>query len=363
MLRSMKKSRSRPIATAIITSLTISCAALMPASGQEATATTDPVGFVSFTVNPNSDQRFGIPMAPAPVFQGTVGSVSGSTVSATGIPVLTGANYLLVTSGSAKGSWEQISSSSSDSVVLEAAISGLQAGDQIAVRPFWTLGTLLPNGGGLPASSNVFAPVGLVLVNDPAASGINIPASSLYLYHDGAQGPAGWYDASNPSQGLRNDVIISPEVSITIRNQSQSTASITVVGSVPVSPQSIAVTGSASQQDNLIYNQFPADVRLDESQLHSSGAVAASSNVFAPSDLLLVFNPSNTGINPSASAIYLYHDGSQGPAGWYNANSPAEGLKNDVILPAGAAFIVRKAQGSSSAQWTPEVPYSANLGN
>jgi uncharacterized protein (TIGR02597 family) len=329
---------------------------------QAQTATTDPVGFVSYNVNANSDQKVGVPMQQAPVFQGTAESVSGTTVSAGGLSSLTGSNYLLVTSGSAAGLWEQIASSGSGSVTLSASISGFSTNDTFLIRPFWTLGALFPNGGGIPVSSDVFAPSALVLLNNPAATGINIPAAGIYFYHDGTQGPAGWYNANDVNAGVQNNVVVSPEVSLTIRNQTGAACDVVIAGSVPVKPQAIAVVGSPSgQQDNLVFNQFPAGVTLGTSDLVQSGAIQPSTDVFAPNDLLLLYSTANTGINPSATAIYFYHDGSQGPAGWYNANDVNAGLQDSVVLPEGAAFVIRKSAGSPSAAWTPEVPYAASL--
>jgi uncharacterized protein (TIGR02597 family) len=329
-----------------------------------ATATTDPVGFVSVSVNANSDQKIGVPMQQAPVFQGAASGVSGTSISATGLPVVTGANYLLVTSGSASGSWEQIATSAAGSLTLQSAITGFATGDEFMIRPFWTLGSLFPSGSGIPASSDVFSPSALVLLNNPAATGINIPAASFYLYHDGTQGPAGWYNANDISAGLQDNVVLSPEVSLTIRNQTSGEAKVTITGSVPVKSQSLEIVGSPSeQQDNLVYNQFPAGVTLGTSGLSESGAIQPSSDVFAPIDILLLYSSTNTGINPSATAFYLYHDGSQGPAGWYNANDIPAGLQDNVPLPEGAAFVIRKAAGSPSASWTPQVPYAASLTN
>ncbi len=197
------------------------------------TATTDPVGFVSYTVNANSDQKVGVPMQQSPVFQGTADSISGTTISSPGISPLSGANYLLVTSGTASGSWEQIASSASGSVTLSSAITGFATGDAFLIRPFWTLGSLFPDGGGIPVSSDVFAPSALVLLNNPSATGINIPAAGIYLYHDGTQGPAGWYNANDINAGLQNEVVVNPEVSLTIRNQTGTACDVTIAGSDP----------------------------------------------------------------------------------------------------------------------------------
>jgi hypothetical protein len=108
-------------------SLAILFAAGFSAKAQT-TATTDPVGFVSYTVNANSDQRLGLPMQQASTFQGEAATVSGTIVSASGITSLSGANFLVVTSGTANGKWEQIQSSAAGSVTLVSSISGFANG-------------------------------------------------------------------------------------------------------------------------------------------------------------------------------------------------------------------------------------------
>jgi uncharacterized protein (TIGR02597 family) len=328
----------------------------------QTTATTDPVGFVTFTAKANSDLRLGIPMLQAPSFQGSADSVSGTTVSATGIETLSGSQYLTVTSGTAEGSWEVVASSAAGSVTLAAAITGFEAGDSFAVRPFWTLNTLFPDGGAIPASSDVFNPVASVILNNPTAQGINLAPDKAYIYHDGSQGPAGWYDSSDVNAGLKNDIVVSPEVSIAIRNNTGSDVSIPITGNVPTAKFGIDIASrAAGQQDNLVYNQFPTSVTLATSGLVESGAMSVSSDVFNPTDTLIVYSSESTGFNPAGSASYLYHDGSQGPAGWYDSADVNAGLKNDVEIPAGASFVVRKAAGSDQvSSWDPSLPYTLN---
>jgi uncharacterized protein (TIGR02597 family) len=342
-------------------SLAIILAAGLSANAQT-TATTDPVGFVSYTVNANSDQKLGVPMQQASVFQGTATTVSGTSVTASGINTLSGANFLVVTSGTANGKWEQIASSGAGSVTLSASISGFANGDSFAIKPFWTLGALFPNGGAVPASPDVFDPRALVLLNNPSATGVNIPAASFYLYHSGSVDyPAGWYDANDPDAGLQNNVVISPEVSLSIRNSTSSPVSVSFVGSVPTGKFALDIVRSESgNQDNLVYNKFPADTTLGNSDLASSGAVDSSADVFDPGDLVLFYGLNNSGANPAASAFYLYHAGSVDyAAGWYNANDPDSGLQNSVVIPAGSPLVIRKKQGiASTVSWNPSTPYT-----
>lgn len=312
---------------------------------------TDPVGYVTFTVNANSDQRLGVPMQRPAVLQATTSNVIGVTVEAPGIGALTGEHFLIVTSGNAQGEWEQVDTATEGEVTLTAEIPGFSAADQFAIRPFWTLSGLFPDGGAIPASSNPLSPDALVLLNDPNSVGTNLAASDFYFYNDGTQGDPGWFNSS--SFDPAGDVIISPEVSLTIRNNTSSEASIVIAGDVPLVPNAInVVSREGGRQDNLIFNPLPVGVTLGNSDLISSGAFEPSSNPLSPSDLLLLFDPNNSGKNASPQNFYFYNDGTQGDAGWFDASSfdPADSIE----VSQGGAFIVRKASGTDSqSSWSP----------
>jgi len=339
-------------------SLAILLAAGFSAKAQ--TATTDPVGFVSYTAKANSDQKLGTPLQQASVFQGAASSVSGTTVSATGLSALSGQNFLVVTSGSANGKWEQIASSASGSVTLSAAISGFASGDSFTIKPFWTLGTLLPSGGGVPASPDVYDPVATLFLNNAAATGVNIAPSFPYIYHDGSERTAGWYDANDPDSGLADSVIVNPEVALMVRNGSAVNATITYVGSVPTSKFALDVVRRATgPQDNLLYNKWPSDVTLGTSDLAASGAVSSSPDVYDPADVVYLLPLGSTGYNKAPSQAYLYHDGSERTAGWYDVSDPDSGSKDAVVIAAGSSLMIRKQGGANSTvSWNPDKPYS-----
>jgi uncharacterized protein (TIGR02597 family) len=280
-------------------------------------------------------------------------------VSAIGITALSGANYLLVTSGTAQGKWEQIASSDSGSVTLSAPISTFVSGDSFVIKPFWTLGSLLPDGGGIPASPDVTDPVAVVYLNNPVAVGVNIPATRPFAYSDGTGDfEAGWWDVNEPSTPV-NNTTIEPDVFITIRNNTFSPANVTFVGSVPVTNFALDVVSRASgPQDNQLYNRWPANTSLGASGLAQSGAVL-STDPTDPSDVVYIFPPDSTGLNKPAGAAYCYTDGSVDgfDAGWYNTSdfAPSDSLE----IPAGAGVMIRKGAGVNSAvSWNPNTPYS-----
>jgi uncharacterized protein (TIGR02597 family) len=346
----------------------LSGAAFLMSSAFAQGVTTDPVGYVTMTVNATSDARVSVPLFGAATYSGAASSVTAGVITVSGdVPdVTTAAHFVWVTSNAPvsplTGKWYAVDSATATTITVseDLGAAGLVAGDTFHVVPFWTLDTLLPGGGGVPLSSDVFAPVGQLLFNDVTAQGVNLAPAGSYLYHDGAQGPAGWYDVNNVGGGLAGGTVVSPETYITVRNGTGLSATLTFAGTVPtLTFANDVVSRSAGPQDSQIPNPFPADVTFSASNLVTSGALRASSNVFAPLDQLLLFAASPTGYNPSPVKSVLYHDGAQGPAGWYDVNNIGGGLIDSDTIPAGAALVVRRAAGTDAVySWAPTVPYS-----
>jgi uncharacterized protein (TIGR02597 family) len=325
--------------------------------------TTDPLGFVSYDVNANADRRIGVPLNQAPSFVGSVASVTSGTVTvSTTVPdVTTEAHYLWVTSGSLLGKWYEVTGSDSSTVTVaeDLETNGLIAADTFKVVPFWTLDTLFPNGGDIPASSDVFNPVGYLLTNDVSSVGTNLIAGSVFIYHDGSQGPAGWYDVDNLGSGTVGSTVITPESFVTIRNETISTVSVTFSGVVPRhSVSNNILSRAAGPQDNQITNPYPAPLALGSSDLVTDGAMRASSDVFNPLDVLLIYETVPNQKNPVADKVVIYHDGAQGPAGWYDVDDLGGGTIDAHELPAGGALVVRRAVGADEVlTWSPSLPY------
>lgn len=330
------------------------------------TVTTVPVGYIKKTVAASTDLKLSLPFKQSAAASGSVESVTSDTLTTTAtIPDLTSADYYLwITSGTNEGKWYQVTSSTTNTITVTDDLSGvLAADDSFEVIPFWTLNTLFPAGAGFPASSSVFAPSAFVLTNDVTAEGIiegtNRAPTSTYFYHDGTQIPAGWYQNGALGAGSQNNVVLTPESYITVRNLTLDPADIVVAGTVPAATvANNVIEREAGTQDNQLPNPYPTGVSLENSGLVSSGAVSPSSSVFAPGDLLLVFDDME-GTNPAPDKTFLYHDGTQIPAGWYQNGALGAGAQNSYQIPAGGAVVIRKVAGSDSlTTWSPGLPYT-----
>jgi uncharacterized protein (TIGR02597 family) len=340
----------------------LSGAALLTSSAFAQGVATDPVGYVTYDVAANSDVKFGSPLErSALLLDAAEAVISGTITTSVDASAATDGHYVQFTSGGLAGSWYQVSTADTSSITVAEDLTALGAvgGDSFKVVPFWTLGTLMS---GFPGSTNPSAPEALVLVNDVTSEGLNPSSSASYWYYSGETGPPqGFYDSDNPSAGVQDDLILAPNTFITVRNNGISTASLVVAGSVPVDPISIDVASlSASQNDNLIFNPYPAAITLGGSELNEDLNLGTTNPSDPNKDLILVYPAVASGQNPSSSASYWYYSGETGPPqGFYDSDNPSAGVQDSITIPAGAAFVVRRGASSDAVvDWTAPLPYS-----
>lgn len=346
---------------AILAASLVLGAAFTASSLSAQSVSTTPVGAVTTTVKAKSDERAGIVLQRPSLYTSKVSSVASGTITVSGTISSLGSEtkYVKFTSGTQIGEWFTLTASSSTTLTVaeNLATLGVVANDTFEVRPFWTLASLYPAGGGLPASTDFYDPSSFVFFNNPTAVGINLSTSGAYFYFVGdVDNPAGWYD--NDSLNLSNDTIINPDVSLVLRNGTAVNKSVVTVGEVPAVKNAITVVAKASAlQDNVIYNPYPADLSLSTSGLVSSNAVKPSPDIYDPLDQVFVYAKSSTGLNPSTSKAYFYFVGDADfTAGWYDGDL---NLVSSDKIPSGAAFIIRKAKGSNSVvSWIPPLPYT-----
>ena len=101
----------------------ICCAlAIVGMAVANAQVTTTPVGYVTITVNANSDTKVGVSMQQASVYSSGVTSVATGTITVPGtVPdVTTNPHYVLVTtpSGSLEGNWYEVTSYTSTTITV-----------------------------------------------------------------------------------------------------------------------------------------------------------------------------------------------------------------------------------------------------
>lgn len=330
-------------------------AVLFTASNVSA-VTTDPVGYTTSTVTSNADLLLGVPLSQAPTFSSKVDSVASGTITVTEtIPdVTTNAHYVIATSGALTGQWFEVTGSTSSTVTVAEDIetAGIVATDTFSITSFWTLDTLLPGGGGVPVTSNPLNIQSFIFVNDTTAVGVNLPIAASFFYFDNGT-TAGWFTAGGSPAGSN---VVSPESYLTIRNLSADSANVTITGSVPTIPLGNDVLSrSAGNQDNQLFNPYPADITLSNTELVEDGAVRATTDPLNILDFVFVYPDTSTGLNPAIVASYFYFDNGT-TTGWFTAGgTPAD----SAVIPAGAAIVIRRgADTDATFSWTPPLPYT-----
>ena len=358
---------------ALVSSLLISFSSL----SAQASASTNPVGFVSTEIFNGDDVVVGLQLERTSVYQGSVSSVLGNVVSLlnANLDVLAGPHYMLVVSSftpTMEGKWFEIQSNNFDSLTLVDNVQslGLTSSDIVKITPFWTLSELFPSGKGVGVSSDPFSPVSFVMIPDLTSSGVNLARNKFYFYHDGSSpivgNIAGWYDNDNIFGGTVDSLPLSPETYIAIRNQSGANQRYLMSGAVPVSTYSTNIVRLVDRvsQDNALVNPYPKSMTLSESGLKD--VIDVTTNPFSPTDLILLYvNSQGSGTNVPPSKVYFYHDGSSSilgnVAGWYDNDNIFGGVvDNSVSIPGGGAFVVRKSSSglAETRVWNPQLPYN-----
>lgn len=347
----------------ILRPLFISFLAGIPLLSPASTVSSDVVGYLKATVKSQSDLNISVPFVKEIFLNSRISQVQdGDILSSHTVGNIEAWKYFIhLTTGALAGQWFTIIDSTADTIKVAEDIEqmGARSEDEFSILPFWTLDTLLPNGGNIAKSPNVYSPTSQLLTYDVNADGINISPSNSYIYHSGEQGPDGWYDVNDLS-GLKGNVILHPGSYITIRNTENEDITITLAGTVQTDAfANFVKSSSSSKQDNLIPYPYCSAITLDDSNLYENGIIRASPNVHSPNDLLLIHNPTHTGYNIAPSVALIYHDGSHGSPGWYDMNALSGGPIGDTYLiePLSTLIIRRQIGNDELLIWKPVPPH------
>ncbi|GHC04052.1 TIGR02597 family protein [Cerasicoccus arenae] len=311
-------------------------------------ATTDPMGGMVIPIKGASDTRISIPFSRGIVFEGRIDSLSGSTITALGTPAwaddqfiygdadsLDPANtyYMVFLTGPKEGLALEITANDASSItvalgnenltgVQSESVDGAGNGDVFQIIPYWTPASLFASAT-LPDQTQI-------LVYDNST--INtFKAPEVYTYFDAS---SNWGDTSF---NLVNDAIIYPGEGLIVKTPpASSDLSLTVSGAVPMF-QNRQVVASDTSANDLFYGVYsPIDVTLGTSNLGIQDGTQ-----------ILLYDNTASGYF-KAPEVYTYFAASE------NWGDTSFNLSNDVILPAGGSFILRKPSTGSndSVEWT-----------
>lgn len=347
----------------------VGLASLLAVAAFAQTATTNPVGFVKLTAPAGSDTILAAPLERASEFQGLVSSISGGVITVQGSPAWTANQFLYAAgtqpktyfvrfaSGARSGSFFTVTGNAAGTLTVDLngdSLSAVMAGDQLTLRPYFTLGTLFPAAdAGVSFETSVSGLVRKTEILFPSQNlvGINPSASSTYFFFNGA-----WRKVGAAIATSFDDTVLLPDAYMIVRNKTVP-GTLTCVGSVLMSNVQIGLNSyGAAAQDNIVAVSRPVDVTLNASGLISSGAFVPSASALLRKDELFVFDNTVVATNKSAAATYFYFNN-----GWRKVGQPvATDFGADTVFKAGTGVIIRKAangSGAATVLWTNAATY------
>jgi uncharacterized protein (TIGR02597 family) len=356
-----------------LTAAALCALAIAPAFAQT-TATSTPAGFVTLACPANSDTRISTPLTRPPAFTGAVTTPlpgAGGTVTVSGSPnwsnnqfgpVGGNATHYAIfgpaaSSYSAEGKFFTITGNGANTLILDLQqddISSVPANAQVQVIPYWTLATVFPPadaGVSFIVSGSAVSRQTEILIPNHAAAGTNAAPAITYFFFNG-----GWRRFGQPVTTDFGPAILPPTENFIVRNKAGAT-SLVNLGGVEIKKVTtpLATLPSGGKQDNFVSIVRPVDVAIQDLGLIASGAFIASTSAINRTDELLVFNNASIGTNKAASATYFFFNGA-----WRKFGQPVTTDFGTDVIPAGAGFVIRKAQtaGGTTAFWVNDKTYN-----
>ena len=358
---------NQPIRRICLTA-TAACGLLLSPASAQTTATTDPVGAMTVTLQPGADNLIGFPLKKPALSRLTVSSVSELSpdvweVGFSGLTVTSGqfdqSYFIRLKDGLLDGYYFTILSNTSQTVTVDGLgvdLSALSVGDSFDVVEYHTLASLFPpsgqgSGGPLVLSSGdrLSQRGSQVLFPDLSGSGINRSSSETFYVKDVSNG--GW--ARNSDRSQANSQVVLPDMYVVIRQPSDSgVRTLTLGGSVHYGKEAVffhSLSLGSGPQDNYVALPRPVPTTLSELDFGSSFVESSGDRLSQRADQLLVFG-TPSGLNPSASETFYKVNGE------WRRNSDRS-VADSYVLEAGSAFIVRKvpSTGGVTSVWTSSI--------
>jgi len=329
---------------------------------------TDPVGFYKIVAISNSDTFVAIPFTRPPAYMGLVESVSDSNVVVSGSPGWTvnqwvypadgaasNTYYVLFRSGQKEGAHFTIISNTADTLILDLDVenlNGVTNGTQISIIPYWTLGTVFPNGEGVVPSPSPLNRATEIRIPDFGGVGINLAPSQTYYFHGGY-----WKKVGGGNVNYNSAVLLRDGYFIMRQNTATNTT-LVAQGAVPMNKLRIVLyTRSDGQQDNFIALTRPASMSLNDSGLYESGAFSNSPSALQRTDELKVFDNELPGQNKAPSETYY-----RLTTGWRKVGGGNTDYGPTNVFVPGKGYLIRKAAVTNSPNffWVNSANYTNN---
>jgi uncharacterized protein (TIGR02597 family) len=310
----------------------------LPAAAQTATATTDPVGFITLNVAGNGAVSFkSLGLSRQVDYQGNAESITGGNTiidldSAWTDDLYNGANgayYVEITGPTGAAGIgttydiQQTSAANQSITVAQTFANGITAGATFRIRKHWTVAGVFgaTNGGGLASGDANTADT----VRVYGASG-----SYDTFYYSNVAGDLGWrkVNVGGVDQAGR---VIYPDDGLVITRKAATAANVILMGSVKTGQTSSPIlTGM-----NVVANPYAASMTLADSGLYTGD----SSTGLAPggasrADLVQIFNG-------TTYDSYFYSNSAGVGTGWRKAGGGSVDQAS-VQIPVGASIIIQR---------------------
>lgn len=311
-----------------------------------------PNGYIRQTALSESDTLIALPLVRPAVFNGRLASFTGNTLALEHANLAPSSlvynagmqrntHYLQVLTGPAAGHYSTVLGNTADSVTTEFEtdiLALIQPGDRIAIRPYWTFGSLLPAsdaGASYVASTSNF-PGGRrteVLTPNIQSTGINRSAGATYFFNE-------FWRKVGAVSADQSDTALLPDSYLTVRgNNYTADTSVLVSGEIPPAVQIVSLrTTPGFQNDNPVGLALPVDITLSALGLTGDGRPFKPSAGNFPSgrgDELLVFNNLLREKNKSPGATYFFN-------GFWRKVGAVGTDQNATTIPAGSALVIRR---------------------
>lgn len=372
--------------TALLLAITAVTSAILTSTASAIDVYTEPVGFTKVSAPPNADTVTSVPFTRMPEYQTSVGSVSGSIITATNSPgwavgkwvfpatsavdnTVSNTYYVVMTSGAKNGAYYTITNSTANQLDVQLIaglddLSGIVAGDKFKIIPYWTLGTVWPQGQGVVVS----AATGLgsrrtqVLFPPMNGIGINLAPTATFFCLGPSGSPTNWVNASGFADS--SSQIILPDQYIIVRQPStvSVTTTNTTLGQVALQNFRTALYGlNGGQQDSFVALPRPSAYSLYDlgftNNNNGNGFLASvGTSLGQRRDTVLVYAYPPTAQNAAPIATYyLLGSSSQ----WRSSTDSATDVSTNILFQPGQGFIVRKSTTNvTSTIWSQPPNYS-----
>jgi len=343
----------KTIHSRILSALAILSTAILPPGANAQTATTVPVGFMTYPLTNGVTSAIGIPLLDTPVFSGVISAASATTITATGVSwsnnqfASPGSPYFVtIKTGAQAGRTLLVTANTASSVTIDvedtpldsAGFAVVSSSDAFDLFPGETLGSLF----GTVATSGVL-PSGIQGgASAFSADGVQVYNGTRFVTYFFNTTLGNWVMINGGSTN-QNGFVLYPDEGLLILRRGPSTT-LTVLGRVPSTALLTKLPGGTG---NAVAIRFPTDTTLGGLNFTGPGVWITGANAFL-ADTIGLFNGTRW-------VSYFKNGGAQ----WIQVNGNGTD-QSGVVIPAGGVIQVLKrgsATGSASF-YTQALPYA-----